>query len=39
MDQGRPAVAFLAGQSVNILWTLLVATVLFGGAIFAVPNL
>ncbi len=39
MDQGRPAIAFLAGQCVNILWTLLVATVLFGGAIFAVPNL
>ncbi|MDE0168524.1 MAG: putative sulfate exporter family transporter [bacterium] len=39
MDQGRPALAFLAGQSVNILWTLLVATVLFGGGIFAVPNL
>ena len=39
MDRGRPAVAFLAGQGANIVWTLLVATALFGGAIFAVPDL
>ena len=39
MDQGRPAAAFLIGQGVNIVWTLLVATILFGGVIFAVPNL
>jgi len=28
---GRPALAFLGGQAVNILWTLLLAVVLFGG--------
>ena len=39
MDQGRPAAAFLLGQGTNIAWTLLVATILFGGAIFAVPDL
>ena len=39
MDQGRPAAAFLIGQGANIVWTLLVATLLFGGAIFAVPDL
>ncbi len=39
MDQGRPAAAFLLGQAANIVWTLLVATILFGGAIFAVPDL
>ena len=39
MDRGRPAVAFLAGQGANIFWTLLVATALFGGGIFAVPDL
>lgn len=27
---GRPALAFLGGQSVNVLWTLLLAWVLFG---------
>lgn len=39
IDQGRPAAAFLLGQGANIVWTLLVATILFGGAIFAVPDL
>jgi len=28
---GRPALAFLGGQAVNILWTLLLAVLLFGG--------
>jgi len=28
---GRPALAFLGGQTVNILWTLLLAILLFGG--------
>ena len=32
---GRPAAAFLIGQGVNILWTLLLAYLLFGGVIFA----
>jgi uncharacterized membrane protein YadS len=31
---GRPALAFLGGQFVNILWTLLLAWLLFGNMIF-----
>jgi uncharacterized membrane protein YadS len=33
---GRPALAFLGGQFVNILWTLLLAWLLFGNMIFPV---
>ena len=32
---GRPALAFLGGQAVNILWTLLLASLLFGGWLWA----
>lgn len=32
LGRGRPALAFLGGQAVNILWTLLLASLLFGGA-------
>jgi uncharacterized integral membrane protein (TIGR00698 family) len=39
MDGGRPAAGFLVAQGVNILWTLLVAWLLFGGVLFAVPVL
>ena len=39
MERGRPAAAFLLGQGANIVWTLLVASVLFGGVIFAIPDL
>ena len=39
MDGGRPAVAFLIGQAVNVAWTLLVAYLLFGGELFSVPGL
>ena len=39
MDEGRPAAAFLAAQGVNIVWTLLVAWLLFGGILFDVPAL
>jgi uncharacterized integral membrane protein (TIGR00698 family) len=39
MDGGRPAVAFLIGQAVNVIWTLLVAYLLFGGILFSVPGL
>jgi hypothetical protein len=39
MDGGRPVVAFLAAQAINILWTLLVAYLLFGGVLFGVPQL
>ncbi len=39
MDEGRPAIAFLAAQGVNIFWTLIVAWLLFGGVLFEVPAL
>jgi hypothetical protein len=38
-DCGRPAIAFLIGQAVNVAWTLLVAYLLFGGILFSVPKL
>ena len=39
MDGGRPAAGFLVAQGVNIVWTLLVAWLLFGGVLFAAPVL
>lgn len=36
-DQGRPALAFIAAQTFNVFWTLLLAWLLFGGVIFAQP--
>jgi uncharacterized membrane protein YadS len=36
-EQGRPAVAFLGAQTVNVFWTLLLAWLLFGGVIVAQP--
>ena len=39
LQGGRPAIAFVLAQAVNVLWTLLLAWLLFGGAIFAVPDL
>ena len=39
MEGGRPAAAFLLAQGVNVLWTLLLAYLLFGGMLFAVPGL
>lgn len=37
MEGGRPAAAFLIGQGFNVIWTLVLAWVLFGGVLFAVP--
>jgi uncharacterized integral membrane protein (TIGR00698 family) len=37
MEGGRPAAAFLIGQGFNVLWTLALAWLLFGGMLFAVP--
>jgi uncharacterized integral membrane protein (TIGR00698 family) len=34
---GRPAAAFLIGQSFNLIWTLLLAYAFFGGVFFAAP--
>src|SRR5574341_659693 len=39
MEGGRPAVAFIAAQFVNVFWTLLLAYLLFGGVIFPVPDI
>ena len=39
MEEGRPAIAFLLAQGVNIFWTLLVAWLLFAGVLFEVPAL
>ena len=35
---GRPAVAFLGGQAFNVIWTLILAYLLFGGIFFAAPT-
>ncbi len=39
MEGGRPAFAFLIGQGFNIIWTLLLAWLFFGGILFAVPKI
>jgi uncharacterized membrane protein YadS len=39
MEEGRPALAFISAQTLNLVWTLLIAFLLFGGLIFAVPEL
>jgi uncharacterized integral membrane protein (TIGR00698 family) len=37
LEGGRPAVAFLGAQAFNIVWTLLLAYLLFGGILFPAP--
>jgi uncharacterized integral membrane protein (TIGR00698 family) len=37
MEGGRPAVAFLIGQAFNVVWTLVLAWLIFGGVVLAVP--
>jgi uncharacterized membrane protein YadS len=37
--RGRPALAFIGAQAFNVVWTLLLAALLFGGVLFAVPVL
>ncbi len=39
MQGGRPAIAFVVAQAANVAWTLLLSWALFGGSIFAVPDL
>ncbi len=39
MEQGRPALAFLGAQFFNIFWTLVLAWLLFGGVLFAQPDI
>ncbi len=38
MGGGKPALGFLAGQGLNIIWTLILAYLIFGGYIFPVPK-
>ncbi len=37
MEEGRPAIAFLGAQAINVVWTLLLAFILFGGILFPAP--
>lgn len=39
MGEGRPALAFVAAQALNVVWTLLLAYLLFGGYIFPIPDI
>jgi hypothetical protein len=39
LEGGRPAFAFIGAQAFNIFWTLLLAWLLFGGVLFAVPDI
>ncbi len=39
MEGGRPALAFLGGQAFNVVLTLILAWLLFGGVLVAVPNI
>ena len=37
MENGRPLVVFLGAQFVNLVWTLLLAYLIFGGVLFEPP--
>lgn len=39
LQQGRPAIAFIGAQAFNVIWTLLLAYLLFGGVLFDLPNI
>ncbi len=39
MEGGRPAAAFILAQTFNVIWTLILAYLLFGGFIFTVPDI
>lgn len=39
MEGGRPAAAFIIAQAFNVIWTLILAYLLFGGIIFQVPDI
>ena len=39
MEEGRPAYAFLSAQVLNVIWTLVIAWLLFGGVLFPAPDL
>ena len=37
MEGGRPIIVFLGAQGVNLVWTLLLAYLIFGGVLFPAP--
>lgn len=39
MDEGRPAMAFIIAQAINVAWTLVIAYLLFGGVLVDTPDL
>jgi uncharacterized integral membrane protein (TIGR00698 family) len=39
IEGGRPALAFIGAQLFNIIWTLVLAYLLFGGYLFPVPDI
>lgn len=39
MGNGRPAAAFIGAQAFNVVWTLLISWLLFGGVLFAIPEI
>lgn len=39
MEEGRPAFAFIGAQTLNLVWTLLLAFLLFGGILFPAVSL
>ncbi len=39
MEGGRPAFAFVAAQLFNVVWTLILAYLIFGGIIFPLPTI
>ncbi|MBL8214483.1 MAG: putative sulfate exporter family transporter [Bryobacterales bacterium] len=38
MEEGRPLFSFLGAQAFNLVWTLLLAWVIFGGVLFPIPK-
>jgi uncharacterized membrane protein YadS len=38
LENGRPFFAFLGAQAANVVWTLILAWLIFGGLFFAVPK-
>lgn len=39
MEEGRPLWSFLGSQAFNVVWTLLLAWLIFGGVLFTVPKI
>jgi uncharacterized membrane protein YadS len=39
MENGRPLAVFLGAQFINLVWTLILAYLIFGGVLFAPPNI